>query len=81
MSKKKTIEQLELEAKRAEQRAKDLRLKAKKQTQLEEAKLNVEIIKAVEYWNSTRQVPFEKKDIPSRFYEWAEKNKIKNNND
>jgi hypothetical protein len=37
MSKKKTIEQLELEAQRAEQRAKDLRLKAKKQTQLEEA--------------------------------------------
>lgn len=77
---KKTIEQLELEAKRAEQRAKDLRAQAKKLTQAEEAKLNSEIIKAVEIWNSTRQIPFEKKDIPARFLEWADKNRAKNQN-
>lgn len=77
---KKTIEQLELEAQRAEQRAKDLRAKARKITQAEEAKLNAEIVKAIEYWNSTRLNPFEKNEIPDRFYEWAEKNKLKNNN-
>lgn len=77
MSKKKTVEELEQEAIRAEQRAKDLRAKAKKQTQMEEARLNVEIIKAIEYWNSTRQTPLDKRDIPGRFYEWAEKNKTK----
>ena len=77
MSKKKTVEELEQEAIRAEQRAKDLRAKAKKQTQMEEARLNVEIIKAIEYWNSTRQTPLDKQDIPGRFYEWAEKNKTK----
>ena len=74
---KKTIEQLEQEALRAEQRAKDLRAKAKKQTQLEEARLNAEIVKAVEYWNTTRQNPFDKNDLPTQFYEWAEKNKLK----
>lgn len=74
---KKTIEQLEQEALRAEQRAKDLRAKAKKQTQLEEARLNAEIIRAIEYWNTTRQVPIPKNDIASKFYEWADKNKVK----
>ena len=74
---KKTIKQLEQEALRAEQRAKDLRAKAKKQTQLEEARLNAEIVKAVEYWNTTRQNPFNKADLPAQFNEWAEKNKVK----
>lgn len=77
MSKKKTSEELEQEALKAEQRAKALRDKAKRQTQMEEARLNVEIIKAIEYWNSTRQNPLDKRDIPGRFYEWAEKNKTK----
>ena len=74
---KKTIKQLEQEALRAEQRAKDLRAKAKKQTQLEEARLNAEIVKAVEYWNTTRQNPFNKTDLPAQFYEWAQKNIVK----
>lgn len=74
---KKTIEQLKQEALRAEQKAKDLRAKAKRQTQIEEARLNAEIVKAVLYWNSTRQNAFEKTDLPAQFYEWAEKNKVK----
>lgn len=74
---KKTIEQLEQEALRAEQKAKDLRAKAKRQTQIEEARLNAEIVKAVLYWNSTRQNAFDKTDLPAQFYEWAEKNKVK----
>ena len=74
---KKTIEELEQEAQKAEQRAKALRDKAKRQTQMEESRINVEIIKAIEYWNSTRQNPLDKRDIPGRFYEWAEKNKTK----
>ena len=74
---KKTIEELEQEAQKAEQRAKALRDKAKRQTQMEESRLNVEIIKAIEYWNSTRQNPLDKREIPGRFYECAEKNKTK----
>ena len=74
---KKTIEQLEQEALKAEARAKALRDKAKRQTQMEEAKLNAEIVKAVLYWNTTRQSPFDKTDLPVQFYEWAEKNKTK----
>lgn len=45
---RKTIEELEAAARAAEERAKKLRAKAKKQTQAEEAKLNAEIIKALE---------------------------------
>ena len=77
MSKKKTVEELEQEARKAEQRAKALRDKAKRQTQMEEAKLNAEIVKAVLYWNTTRQNPFDKTELPAQFYEWAEKNKVK----
>ena len=51
MSRRKSVEELEIEAQRAEQRAKALREKARKQTQAEEAKQNAEIIKAIEYWN------------------------------
>ena len=40
---KRTVEQLEADAKRAEQRAKELRAKAKKLTQAEEAKKNAEL--------------------------------------
>ena len=74
MSNKKSIEELEEAALKAEQRARALRDKAKKQTQAEQAKQNAEIIKAIEYWNSTRQVPLAKNDIADKFYEWAEKN-------
>lgn len=77
MSKKKTIEELKQEAIKAEQRAKALREKARKQTQAEEARQNAEIIKAIEYWNDTRQVPLEKSEIANKFYEWSEKNKVK----
>ena len=74
MSNKKSIEELEQAARKAEVRAKALREQARKQTQAEEAKQNAEIIKAIEYWNSTRQAPLAKNDIASKFYEWAEKN-------
>lgn len=74
MSKRKSVAELQLEAQRAEQRAKALRDQARKQTRAEEAKQNAEIIKAIEYWNSTRQVPLAKNDIADKFYEWAEKN-------
>lgn len=74
---KKTVEELEQAALRAEQRAKSLRDKARRQTRMEEAKQNAEIIKAVEYWNETRQVPLAKNEIAGKFYEWANKNKVK----
>lgn len=81
MSNKRTVEELKQAALKAEARAKALRDQAKRQTQMEEARLNVEIIKAVEYWNATRQTPLDKRDIPGRFYEWAEKNKTKFSNE
>ena len=74
MSNKKSIVELEEAARKAEARAKALRDQARKQTQAEEARQNTEIIKAIEYWNSTRPVPLAKNDIASKFYEWAEKN-------
>ena len=74
MRKRKSIEELEQAAQKAEARAKALRDKARRQTQAEEAKQNAEIIKAIEYWNSTRPVPLAKNDIAGKFYEWAEKN-------
>lgn len=77
MSNKKSIEELEQSARKAEARAKALRDQARKQTRAEEAKQNAEIIKAMEYWNSTRQVPLAKNDIAGKFYEWAEKNVAK----
>ena len=77
MSSKKTAAQLEEEARRAEARAKKLRAQAKKQTQAEEAKLNVDIIKAVEEWRQSYPNPIDKKDLPQKFREWAEKNRQK----
>jgi uncharacterized protein with HEPN domain len=47
MPRKKTIEELEAAARRAEERAKQLRAQAKRQTAAEEAKTNKQIIEAV----------------------------------
>ena len=80
MSNKKSIAELEEAALKAEQRAKALRDKAKRQTQMEEAKLNVAIIEAVELWNSTRPNSVNKNELPRLFTEWAEKNKLKYEN-
>ena len=77
MSKRKTVAELEQEALKAEARAKLLRDKERRQTRMEEAKQNAEIIKAIEYWNETRQVPLAKNEIAGKFYEWANKNKVK----
>lgn len=80
MAKKKTIEQLEAEAKRAEQRAKELRAKAKRQTQAEEAKLNAEIIKAIEEWRQTLDTPIPREQLPAKFRKWAQMNRDKKKN-
>lgn len=74
MSNKKSIEELEQAARKAEAWAKALRKQARKQTQAEEAKQNAEIIKAIECWNESWPVPLAKNDIAGKFYEWAEKN-------
>lgn len=75
---KKTIEQLEQEARRAEERAKKLRAQARKQTLAETAKLNAEIIKAVDEWRLTLPTPIPREDLPKKFREYAEKNREKN---
>ena len=77
MGKRKTVEELEQAALKAEQRAKSLRDKARRQTKMEEAKQNAEIIRAIEYWNTTRHTPLAKNELAGKFYEWAEKNKVK----
>lgn len=77
--KKKTVEELEQAAKQAEARAKELRAKAKQQTQAEEAKLNADLVKAVEEWRQSfpedKRIP--RKDMPAHFRAWAEKNRAK----
>lgn len=80
MAKKKTIEQLEAEAKRAEARAKALREQAKKQTQAEEAKLNAEIIKAVEEWRLSYEKPLPRENLPLIIRKWAQMNRDKKKN-
>lgn len=47
MPRKKTVEELEAAARRAEERARSLRAQAKKQTAAETARTNAEIIEAV----------------------------------
>lgn len=75
---KKTIEQLEQEARKAEARAKKLRAQARKQTLAETAKLNAEIIKAVDEWRESLPTPIPREDLPKKFREYAEKNREKN---
>ena len=79
MAKRKSIDELLQAAEAAEKRAKDLRAKAKKRTQAEEAKTNAAIIKAVRVWLSS--LPEEKQrpwaDVPQLFYDWADRNKQK----
>ena len=79
MAKKKTIAELEAEARKAEARAKELRKKAQELTKAEEAKVNAEIIKAVREW--VNSFPADKrgewKDVPNIFRNWAEKNRAK----
>jgi hypothetical protein len=76
---RKTIEELEAAARAAEERAKKLRAKAKKQTQAEEAKLNAEIIKALEGWRTSFPTHMAREDLPDRFRAWAQKNREKYN--
>lgn len=74
---KKTIEQLEQEARKAEARARKLREQARKQTLAETAKLNAEIIKAVDEWRLTLPTPIPREDLPKTFREIAQKNRKK----
>ena len=76
---RKTIEELEAAARAAEERAKKLRAKAKKQTQAEEAMLNAEIIKALEDWRTSYPTQISREDLPDRFRAWAQKNREKYN--
>ena len=76
---RKTIEELEAAARAAEERAKKLRAKAKNKTQAEEAKLNAEIIKALEDWRTSYPTQISREDLPDRFRAWAQKNREKYN--
>lgn len=74
---KRTIDQLEAAARAAEERAKKLRAKAKKQTQAEEAKLNTIILNAVEDWRTSYPTPIAREDLPEKFRTWAQENREK----
>lgn len=79
MSKKLSIEELEQRAAAAEKRAKELRAKAKEQTEMERMKVNKDVLKAVEEWWKT--FPPEKQmawdQVPEYFRNWAAKNREK----
>lgn len=65
---KKTIEELEAAAKRAEERARSLRAQAKRQTAAEEARTNKQIIEAVKRLVDAapeRIRPVDWSDVPS----------------
>lgn len=74
---KRSIDQLEAAARAAEERAKKLRARAKKQTLAEEAKLNAEILKALEDWRISFPTPLPREDLPDKFRTWAQKNREK----
>ena len=74
---KRSIDQLEAAARAAEERAKKLRARAKKQTLAEEAKLNAEILKALEDWRTSFPTPIPRKDLPDKFRSWTQKNREK----
>ena len=80
MPRKKTVKELEAEAKKAEARAKALREQAKKQTQAEEAKLNAEIIKAIEEWRQSYEKPLPRENLPAIIRKWAQMNRDKKKN-
>ena len=71
MPRKRTIEELKEQAKAAEERAKKLREQAKRLTQLEEAKLNAEILHAVEEWRISMEPQPKREELPALFREWA----------
>ena len=71
---KRTVEQLEADAKRAELRAKELRAKAKRLTQAEEAKKNAELLKAVRAWGETYKDGQYKNNLVELFQSWTKRN-------
>lgn len=79
MAKKKTIAELEAAAKAAEKRARELRQKAKMATEAERAKVNHEIIKALEEWLDTFPEEHKKEweELPNYFRRQAESNRQK----
>lgn len=76
-TRKKTADELLKAAQEAEARARKLRAQARKATQAEEAKLNVEILSALREWLDS--FPTEKQKswsgMPAYFREQAEKNR------
>ena len=79
MAKKKTIEELEAAARAAEKRARELRQKAKMATEAERAKVNHEIIKALEEWLESFPEEHKKEweELPGYFRRQAENNRQK----
>jgi len=59
MSRKKTIEELKVDAEKAEQKAKEAREKVQRATKAEEAKAAVDLLKAVREWRDA--LPDEKR--------------------
>ena len=71
MPKIRTLQELELATRAAEERAKKIREELKRRTTAEEAKINAEIIKAVKQWQDS--LPYDKQtawvDLPEMFRE------------
>lgn len=72
---KKTVAELEAAARAAEKRAKELRARAKKLTQAEQAKQNAELVKAVRAWGETYKGGQYKDNLVQLFRDWTERNK------
>lgn len=77
MPRKRSVEELEAAAKKAEARAKKLRQQAAERTRADEARLNVELIKAVEEWRVSwpEDKRYSREQLPGYFRAQAEKNR------
>lgn len=77
MARKKTIEEINAQIKATEARLRQQKRELAEATEMERAKQNAEIIKAVDTWNNARHEPIPREQLAATFLLWAEKEKGK----
>lgn len=77
MARKKTIEEINAQIKATEARLRQQKRELAEATEMERAKQNAEIIKAVDIWNNARLEPIPREQLAEVFLSWADKQKAK----
>ncbi len=70
---KKTSEELENEIRKYTQKIKTLKAEREKQSKIEKAKQNVEILEALEEWRKVQSIPMEWNELADHFRREAQK--------